>query len=456
MHRRRIISGFCGFWVGVAVCLGIGEGGLRCAYSAQWQAGFAKVVITPDKPMWLTGYGGRNKPSEGKIHDLYAKAAALQDPSGHRVVFVSTDLIGIPAGMAKLVSEAVSQKHGLSRADLMLSCSHTHCGPALDDKLSHMLAMKESDWKLVRRNQLILNQKLISVIGKAIESLEPARLSTGSGTCQFASNRRPPIGLGPYDHDVPVLRATSVDGSRLRGVIFGYACHSTTLSFYKWCGDYSGFASIYLEERHPEAVALFFAGCGADQNPLPRRKVSLAQKYGRMLAVSVEKTIKGEMQPVSGSLGSEFANIDLEFESLPSAEELKKRLSLETTSRYERARSTLLLKEIQTAGALSKTYPYPVQVWKLGNEVTWVAMGGEVVVDYALRLKSEHSGKSTWVTGYANDVMAYIPSERVLAEGGYEGGSSMLYYQMPSRWKTGLEEQIVQTIRAMSQRLNAR
>jgi hypothetical protein len=419
--------------------------------AVDWQAGFAKVVITPEQPMFASGYGGRNKPSDGKIHDLYAKAAALRDPAGKTVVFVSTDLIGVPATMAKFVCDAVKKKHGLRRADVMITCSHTHCGPALDDLLSHMLAMNEQDWVIVREYQRGLNKKLVMVIDQAMADLAPARLSTGTGISRFAANRRAPKGLGPYDHSVPVLRVTSADGAQLRGVIFGYACHSTTLSFYQWCGDYGGFAQVFLEERHPGAVALFFAGCGGDQNPLPRRKVELAEKYGRMLALGVERVLAADMRPVVGRLRTDMRHVDLQFAALPSKADIEQKL--QSSSRYEQARARVQLEEIARDGKLAASYPYPVQVWELGNGITWVALGGEIVVDYALRLKREMGEGRTWVTGYANDVMAYIPSERVLAEGGYEGGSSMLYYQLPSPWKSGLEAAIITAVRGMSESL---
>lgn len=437
------------FWSILTFCfvrpLGFPDG----ADAAEWEAGFAKVIITPDEPMFASGYGGRDHPSQGKIHDLYARAAALRDPNGKTVVMMSTDLIGVPAGMAKVVCDAVEKKHGLKRADVMITSSHTHCGPAMDDMLSHMLQMNKDDWIKVRTYQTTLNAKLIALVERAIEDLRPAQLSSGNAISRFAANRRAPKGLGPYDHDVPVLRIRSADGTSLRGVIFGYACHNTTLSFYKWCGDYAGFASLFLEERHPQATALFFTGCGADQNPLPRRKVELAEKYGRMLAVGVENVLSGDMKPVIGQLQTDFKRIDLELASLPSRAEVQSQL--ESSNRYVRARAAVLLEQIERDGSLPKTHPYPIQVWELGSGVTWVALGGEVVVDYALRLKRELGTNRTWVTGYANDVMAYIPSERVLSEGGYEGGSSMLYYQLPSPWKSGLEANIVDTVREMSQ-----
>jgi neutral ceramidase len=438
----------------VALLIHVSTGTVRADDAADaangWQAGFGRVVFTPDERMWLSGYGGRDRPSEGKVHDLYARAAALRDPQGRTAVFIATDLVGVPLGMTRAVSEAAGRKHGLERADLMFTCSHTHCGPALDDKLSHMLAMDEDDWAKVRVYQETLNARVIEAVDEAIADLQPARLSMGNGACGFAANRRPPIGQGPYDHDVPVLRVSLPDGA-LRGVIFGYACHATTLNIYEWCGDYPGFAALYLEERHPGATALFFAGCGADQNPLPRRKLELAEKYGRMLAVAVEEVLASEMTPITGTLKTDLRHIDLEFDALPTKEDLE--ADLKGDNRFARARAALLLEEIASQGELSKTYPYPIQVWEVGDELTWVALAGEVVVDYSLRLKRELGRERTWVAGYANDVMAYIPSERVLKEGGYEGGGSMLYYQLPTNWKAGLENRIVETVHAMSREL---
>jgi hypothetical protein len=312
-----------------------------------------------------------------------------------------------------------------------------------------MLDMKEDDWAQVMEYQKWLDARVTDAIDQAIGDLKSARLATGMGRCGFASNRRPPIGIGPYDHEVPVLRILSEDGSRLRGVIFGYACHNTVLPFYQWCGDYAGFAQLYLEERHPGATALFFSGCGADQNPLPRRKVELAEQYGRMLALSVDAVLVSDLSPVSGAVRAGLREIDLEFSAIPTRDELTR--TAESSDRFQRTRAKLFLKDLDAGKPVSPTYPYPVHVWKLGNNgVTWIALGGEVVVDYSLRLKQELGVGKTWVAGYANDVMAYIPSERVLVEGGYEGDTSMIVYMQPSKWKAGLEDRIVQTVHELS------
>ena len=436
------------FWL-VLLLLVVAQTTRAADAPAGWKAGFSRVVITPEKLMWMSGYGGRTHAAEGKVHDLFARAAALQDASGHRVVMVSLDLIGVPVGMAGRLSTAAKTKHKLERADLMFCCSHTHCGPALDQSLTHMLDMKEDDWEQVVDYQKWLDTRVTEVIDGAIADLKPARLATSIGRCGFASNRRPPIGIGPIDHEVPVLRVLSEDGSKLRGMIFGYACHNTVLGFYEWCGDYAGFAQLYLEERHLGATAMFFSGCGADQNPLPRRKVELAEQYGRMLALSVDEVLASEMSLVSGAVQTRFREIDLEFSTIPTREELVE--TAKSADRYQRTRAQLFLKDVDAGKPLSPTYAYPIQVWKLGTDgVTWVTLGGEVVVDYSLRLKKELGPGKTWVTGYANDVMAYIPSERVLIEGGYEGDTSMIVYMQPSKWKAGLENRIVQTVHELA------
>jgi hypothetical protein len=213
------------------------------------------------------------------------------------------------------------------------------------------------------------------------------------------------------------------------------------VSFNQWCGDYPGYAQIELEKAHPDCVALFWAGCGGDQNPLPRRTVELAKAYGKQLAESVDAVLAAPLTPIQGKLQTSYREIAAPFGELPTREKLQ--TEAESTNPYLAARAKALLAQVDAGKPLSPTYPYPVEMWKLGNDVQWVLLGGEVVVDYAVRLKSELRGTKTWVAGYSNDVMAYIPSLRVLREGGYEGGGAMVYYGQPTIWGQEIESAIV-------------
>ena len=420
-----------------------------------WKAGLAKTVITPEKYMWMSGYGARTKPAEGKLHELWAKALVLEDPQGKRAVLVTLDLVGISRDLGVPIAKALQEKHMLSRGDIILACSHTHTGPVVGSNLNAMYFLDEKQERLVREYTSFLLGKVLQVVDEAVKDLAPARLSWGIGQAGFAVNRRAnkaddvprlrEAGLlkGPVDHDVPVLAVRDRE-QRLRGIVFGYACHATTLSLDKWSGDYPGYAQIELEKNHPEAVALFWAGCGADQNPLPRRTVELAEDYGKQLARSVEAVLQTKMKMIAGPLKTTYTEIALPLDELPTREKIAK--DALSADKFVASRARLLLAQLNKAGALPANYPYPVQVWKLGTEVEWIALGGEVVVDYSLRLKKEIGAGKTWVMGYANDVMAYIPSLRVLKEGGYEGGGAMVYYGLPTVWSPRVEELIVAAV----------
>jgi neutral ceramidase len=424
---------------------------------APWKAGAAKLVITPPELMWMSGYGARTKPAEGKLHDLWAKALALEDPAGKRVVLVTMDLVGIDRELSGGVCKELMSRHKLPREALLLSVSHTHCGPVVGHNLNTMYFLDEKQQKLVANYSAFLRAQLIDVAGKALANLAPARLQWGIGHCSVAVNRRtnkekevPVLReqgklAGPVDHDVPVL-AIYDKKDRVRAILFGYACHATVLDFYQWCGDYPSFAQLALEKSHPEAVALFWAGCGGDQNPLPRRSVTLAAQYGQQLADSADAVIRGAMKPVRGALAAIYREIDLPFSELPNREQLV--VDTMSKNKFIAARAKALLQELEKKGALRGQYPYPVQTWRLGDELTLVALGGEVVVDYALRLKKEIGPGKTWVAGYTNDVMAYIPSSRVLKEGGYEGREAMIYYGLPTAWGPRVEELIVDEVHA--------
>lgn len=422
-----------------------------------WMAGTASERITPAAPMWMAGYASRNRPAEDTVSELWTKAFVLEDPGGHRVLMVTMDLIGIGRELSSTVCQRLQREYTLDRDQIALCASHTHSGPVVARNLRplHYSLLDDVQRKTIDDYASSLVDRISSIAGRAMASLRPVELTWASGTATFAVNRRENRegdvaalrrdgGLrGPSDHDVPVLAARDGDG-HLLAVVFGYACHATVLSGYGWSGDYPGFAQAALEQRLPGATALFWAGCGGDQNPLPRRSVELARRYGRQLADAVQAVLDQPMQTIGGRLVSRYREIDLPLGPLPSRAELVEQR--EDDNRYVAARARMLLAQIDSGTELAASYPYPVQTWQIGPDVCLVLLGGEVVVDYALRLKQQLSGHATWVAAYSNDVMAYIPSRRVLGEGGYEGGRSMIYYGLPTVWSPRLESMIVNEV----------
>jgi len=425
-----------------------------------WRAGVARAVITPHTPVWLAGYGSKRVP-DGKLHDLWMKALSLESPDGTRVVLVTSDFQGVPASMSDRVFAAVESRHGLGRDALMITFSHNHCGPRLGDDLQDYYPVEEGQERLVADYTDACVEKMTALVGDALASLAPATLATARGRCTFAVNRRANVEsevpalraagtplAGPVDHDVPLLvvRRADGDGGPV-AILFGYACHPTTLAFTTWCGDYPGFAQLALEERHPGATALFVNTCGGDQNPLPRRSVELCRTYGLELADAVDAALGGTLVPVGPGLRAAFRHIDLPYLDPVTRQSLA--AAAADTNPIKARWARRLLAALDGGATFATSARYPLRAWRLGGKVLVLGMGAETVVDYALRFK-ERYGRDTLVCGYADDMLAYIPSRRVWEEGGYEGGSFLYEYGRPAtRWAGDVEERIVQAIDAL-------
>ena len=434
----------------LAACLLLSTG--RSAHAAELEAGVARLRITPPQPFWMSGYAARTRPSEGVYQELWAKALALRDGEGHQAVVVTTDLIGLSRAISDEVAARVEACFGVERRGLVLNGSHTHCGPVVRQNLVVLYDLDASERLRVDAYGAELVERLVEVVGRALADLAPARLTVGHGAASFAVNRREltPEGVkggvnpaGPVDHDVPVLKVARRDGS-LEAVLFGYACHNTTLGgdFYQIGGDYAGFAQAALERAHPGATALFLMLCGGDQNPHPRGALDHARRYGEALAAEVGRVLGSTLQPVRPPIRAAVETVPLDFAPHTRAAFERERAS---PDRFRSRRARLMLAAYDEGRPLLQA-PYPVQAVRLGADLTLVALGGEVVVDYVLRARRELAGENLIVAGYCHDVMGYIPSRRVLREGGYEADGSMIYYGQPGPWADTVEETVFAAI----------
>ena len=419
-----------------------------------WKAGAAKVSITPTQPIWLAGYDSRTKPSEGVLRDIYAKALALQDDSGPTSVLVTLDLVGVAPSITDGIVER-ARKLGIARERLLLNASHTHSAPSAGEEWVQRFEdrVPPEQVAIVRAYTGDLIEKVSAAISESVRNLAPAQLEFGQSLAGIAVNRRRvanPAWPGPVDHDVPVL-AVRGPGGNLRAVVVGYACHNTTLGDYRISGDYAGFAMEELEKQNPGALALFVQGAGADANPLPRRTVELAMRHGQTLAAAAVEVLHGKMKPVGGPLRAVFETTDVPFQAPPSRQELTARLQDSNAARRRNAR--WLLQALERDGHIRTSYPDPIQVWQFGAGPTLIAMGGEVVVDYALRFKAKYGWNDTWIAGYSNDVFGYVPSVRVLHEGGYEGGDALINRPFPGPFAPEIEETIAKKVDELVQKV---
>lgn len=428
----------------------------RISTNYNWQVGIGKQKITPKTKVWLAGFDYKRVPY-GKVHDLFVKVLALKDKDDKIVVLATTDHQGMSNTVYEEIYQKIYQQFGIERKNFMLTFSHNHSGPRLTDDLHDYYPVEEEQERLVDEYSDWMGNQVVKAVKEALENWQPAQLFKGEGKCTFAINRRENKETeveeilksgkelkGPVDHSVPVLAIKGERGN-LISVLFGYACHATTISFTAWSGDYPGFAQINLEKNNSGMAALFFNGCGADQNPLPRGKMELCEKYGKMLSDAVEEVLASPMDLISSDIKTAFDYVPLEYEEIVSKEKL---LPIAVGNNKMHARwAKRMLEKIDAGIELEKSYSYPVQAWKLGNKLLFIGMGGEAVVDYSLHFKKEYDSYTTWVCGYANEMAAYIPSRRVWEEGGYEGGPHLDEYGRPAwRWAGDVEERIGRTV----------
>src|SRR5438094_460403 len=425
------------------------------AAETDWKAGLATVKITPETPVPMAGYASRTKPFENVAQQIYAKALALEDRQGHRAVLVTTDLIGISRAVAEPVCDRIQEKTKLARSQILLSSSHTHSAPTLRLEEHADPGLTPEDARNIVAYTRGLQDKLVEVATQALSRLEPAHLSWGSGVADFAMNRREfttrgvILGVNPrglVDRTVPVMRVDSAD-NKLRAVLFGYACHNTTLTQtnFSLCGDYAGFAQAYIQEQHPEAQAMFMIGCGGDANPYPRGTMENARELGATLGREVGRVLEAPLRPVSGPLNCVFDHASVPLQQFSRAELVK----MTNGPSWQTGNAKAMLAKLDRGEKLASLYDVPVAVWQFGSDLTLVGLSGEVVVDYVPLVEQALGPLQLWISAYCNDVFGYFPSARVLKEGGYECRG---LYTTEGFFAPTAQEVLVAKVRELAQR----
>lgn len=434
----------------------------------RWLAGAASVEITPpaEAKAWLAGYAARKEPNTGVEQPIYAKALVITQPGGEPLALVTLDLIGIRRPITRRVADRIESRFGIPRKSLILFSSHTHSAPIPNDSTDKW-EIYGIDGNTVAPNiefTTELENKIVDVVGKAMLSRRPAKLEHAEGNAAFAVNRREAtkdgfkIGLnpdGPTDHSVPVLKVTDLQSNKPLAIMFGYACHNTTLGSeqMKICGDFAGYAQASLEKANPGTVAMFVTGCAGDQNPNPRGTLELAKKHGETLASAVTSAISGKTRPIQGTLRSIHSEPVLHFAGPVDRYSYQSRLSDKGGPRDAHARR--LINILAAGNVIDRSYVFPIQVVSFGDDLLMVALAGEVVVDYSLNIKAKHNkpNRPLWVSAYANDVFGYVPSTRILREGGYEGGEAFYYSNFPTPLANDTERIIMDEVRRMIDQL---
>lgn len=418
------------------------------------RVGFASVDISPTEPIRLSGFGWRSRESEGVRLPIHARAIAIAplaeegtdaaSAEDRTVVVIVVETLGIPDAVTERLAARLAER-GIARDRLAVCATHTHGAPMLRDCCNTLFGtpIPADQWGRILAYTASLEAKLEAAALAALADRAPATLAHATGRLGFAFNRRTPD--GPVDHDLPLLAVRSPDGA-LRGLVATYACHCVTLSDDLVSGDWAGYAVHHLERRHPGCTALLSIGCGADANPrggVLGGDAEAADLLGRECADEVDRLLDLPGRAIAAAPSGSLERVALDLAPLPSREGWEERARQGgAVGHHARAQ----LERLDRGAGLATAIDYPVQTIAFGDELAWVFLPGEVVVDYATRLKRQFDGRRLWIHAYANACPGYVPSERVLREGGYEGGGAMIYYDIPGPYAPGLEGTIVDAV----------
>ncbi len=415
------------------------------------QIGLASTSITPDRPIFMTGFAARTEPSEGAYHDLEASVVALDDGE-RRLCIMALDLVGVDEYLLEPIRRRAAEL-GVAPEAMLVNCSHTHCAPACR-------VVRGSCRKFDEAYLSALTETLCGLLEQAVADLQEGTLDFTVGSCTLGINRRraDPDGVNagmlptpdkPTDMDVPVLRVLDPDG-QVRAVVFSYAAHPTTMGGQLIGTDYPGPARDMIRANLPGCLPVFLQGCGGDIKPrnltadgrFAPGSVEIVTEIGHELARAVFAALCGRPEPLGDDLDCVSALAELPSRGTPTGQQLQE---LEAGGQWEQAYAEAVRETIAEQGGLAETLPVEVQVLRIGD-LCLVAFGGEVSCEIGLEIKAKLAGRTVWTLGYSNLLRCYVASLGAHAEGGYEVERSFLYSLHPGPRPLGLKPESVRVL----------
>lgn len=422
-------------------------------------ASWAEIAIEPGGV--LAGYAVRSDVGARYIEPLHVTVLVLEDRAGTRAALIGADIIAFHVEFCDTLRKTLAEEFGLDPDCVIFNASHTHYGPQTNrsfdlgsDKPTADEAALEQVAAAVRR-----------AAGRAVYNLRYATVEIGRGSVRLGVNRRrvvdgemamAPNPCGYYDTAVEVIKVTGEDARPL-AVWFSHGCHPTTQSGINWLGpDYVGPARRYLQAALGTGVAAgFMQGCGGSIRPACLSQegrfrngtpVDLDELGGR-LADAVLDVCRGELRPVELDLAGTTRTIDLPLGPPASKQELQNAAAGDSEWLAWWGREILKMME---RNEVPTAVPYQLQVVRLADGLPIVAMDGEVVSEWRGMVQERLSSDRAIVLGYCGASSGYIPTARMIPEGGYEALHSTRYWLRPGPFSEEIEPVILGAIEEMA------
>ncbi|WP_408008526.1 neutral/alkaline non-lysosomal ceramidase N-terminal domain-containing protein [Pseudalkalibacillus sp. A8] len=424
--------------------------------------GTSKIDITPSVPLELAGFAHRKGPFSGIEKPLFLKVFYFEKEGARSekdtIIMVTADLIWWDEEQCKQIEKLIENELKTSDFTIVFHATHNHSGPQTSSNFTRFLGAPEP------RYLENLNTQVLIAIRSAVQNLEPVTLSRGSTTCNIGINRRlksefqvsmAPNKEGPVDPDVTILAAENSTGS-IKGVMVHYTCHPTVTGDNYISSEFPGVATEEIERALGEkVVAGYFQGCCGDirpglidkeKNEFYRGNQTDVQRLGQQLADQVIKAIdENKLEPINVEyMQIQKRSVPLKFEKIPSIDQL--RCMKDSLTKDEHIVWQTFLLENQNR--LIPEATLKLVLVEFGEDLSFLTMNGEMVVDYGLFIKKEFSN-NVLPLPYSNGMIGYIPTSQQIIEGGYESKEWIYFFGVPSHFSRSIEENIQLGIREL-------
>jgi len=411
-------------------------------------AGLGEISITPISNMQMCGFA-KSQVSTGTHDDLYARALAVESPDGGAAIMMTLGLVGFQGDYCQRMREEISDKTGVPVAGIVISVTHTHAGPDVDNGGTAY--------------QDYLIKQAVTAAVTAWGARKPGRIGVGSiDVLELGRNRRRLLygGIHP-DPETAVIRIDDSDG-KLSGVAFNYACHPSGLDWQNtlFSEDWPYYAIKGMKDHFGSDVwAAYFQGAMGDINvgysaelsavgvDMPVRSYWYMEVKGKQMADALTGVVPGietTNTPVVAVTSGVFdypmrQTFPVTLEQARSdAEDAKKRLGeMEAQADtigsrhldharvdvFQASQRLAIAEKFYAADTPPLTRRIEQQAVRIGDAV-FVTIPGEVFSEIGKAIKDGSPAKKTFVIGLVNTYWDYMPTAREYAEGDYEVDAS--------------------------------
>ena len=396
--------------------------------------GVCKKCISTALPIHLTGFGNPARKFTGVHDDIFVSALVVENER-QKAAIVTADVLGFDHNRVVELRREITARTGIPGAAVLFNASHTHSAPQVLKECSPGIGAYDAEYGE------FFYRTVLDAVCSADADAEEGDLLYGTAECYGIGVNRRRISSGSYEFapyedgvrndEVTVLEA--VCGGRTKAILFQYTCHPSTTGFDEISADYPGVARRLVEAEFPGAAAIFLQGCcgnirvrTVDETGLEFRggKTEDVEHFGTLLAAAVKKALTST-QKLQGAVGGRTINFSVPMQQKRPFGEYQALLADPKTPYHTRF---AYAKYITDYDHLPTERVYSVQRVDFGDLLTFMALEGEVCVEYDYHMKKLLPERHVVTAGYSNGMPGYICTADMYPYGGYEPVDSCSCY----------------------------